>query len=362
MDDLRKGFTTYFKVIAILAIVGFVFDTEMLKFLQLIYVHFFVVMNLPPEITKLFIELRYSTVDYIPSIYPIEEAVLKTAVTGKVYDLLGDYSFLRTAASSMTVIIVMVLVFLILKALSLPEINRSKTARLWVKNFIDEKWTFGIWIEMLLIMYVNTVFMAILQMRDYNMYDNFATASIAMAHIFMFACLLVIGFIVFKVAKFFSDYPKLSENLKKASDIIMQDEEFKLLNSANIFLFEKKKIDLRNLMYPKVNNENILPFKCVYRFNFFALFAPAVTMLRLVLLSFIISFGPNTVVQMALAIPLNVLALMYFAKARPYSFKERKYKIKNYIAIYNEACLVIFEGLMLGLGLLQKNAATPTEK
>ena len=176
----------------------------------MIYIHYFVVINLPPQITKLLMELKYSPVDYIPSIYPIQASVLKTAVSGKVYDLLGDYSFLRTAASSITVIVVMILVFFILKALSLPEINKFKTSRLWVKNFIDEKWTFGVWIEMLLIMYVNTVFMAILQMRDYNMYDTFATASIVMAHIILFVCLIVVGFMIFKVAKFFNDYPKLS--------------------------------------------------------------------------------------------------------------------------------------------------------
>ena len=66
--------------------------------------------------------------------------------------------------------------------------------------------------------------------------------------------------------------------------------------------------------------------------------------------------------QMAVAIPLNVLALLYFSKARPYSFKERKYRIKNYIAIYNEICLIIFESLMLGLGIMQKNLAASTAK
>ncbi len=198
-DNVRKEFATYFKALAILAIIGFIFDTEMLKFLQLVYVHYFVTMTLPPELTKLFTELSYSTVDYVPSLYPIQDAVLKTTVTGKVYDLIGDYAFLRTAASSITVLVVMILVFLILKALSLPEINKSKAARLWVKNFIDEKWTFGIWIEMLLIMSVNLVFMAVLQMRDYNMYDDFTAASITFAHIILFFCLLVIGFIVFKV-------------------------------------------------------------------------------------------------------------------------------------------------------------------
>lgn len=118
----------------------------MLKFLQLIFIHYFVVMNLPPQLTKVLMELRYSTLDYIPSVYPIPEAVLKFGVVGKVYDLLGDYAFLRNAASSVTVIVLLVLVFLVLKTLSLPEVNRSKAVRLWVKAVIDEKWTFGVWV------------------------------------------------------------------------------------------------------------------------------------------------------------------------------------------------------------------------
>jgi hypothetical protein len=174
---------------------------------------------------------------------------------------------------------------------------------------------------MLLIMYVNTFFMVTLQMRDYTLYDDFSTASIVVAHILGAFCIIAIGLLIYKVIKFFNEYPNLSENLKKATDIIMQDEDFKLLNSSNIFMFEKKKIDLRNLMYPKVNNENILPFRCTYRFNFFALFSPIVTLLRLTLLSFIIALAPNTILQMSLAIPLNILALFYFSKARPYSFK-----------------------------------------
>jgi Mn2+/Fe2+ NRAMP family transporter len=127
------------------------------------------------------------------------------------------------------------------------------------------------------------------------------------------------------------------------------------MNSSNIFLFEKKKIDLRNLMYPKVNNENILPFRCSYRFNLLALFTPVVTLLRLTFISAILIFCADTVLQMSLCLPVNVITLLYFIKAKPYSFKQKNYRIKNYIAIYHEACLIIFELLMLGLGLLQKN-------
>ena len=107
------------------------------------------------------------------------------------------------------------------------------------------------------------------------------------------------------------------------------------MNSSNIFLFEKKKIDLRNLMYPKVNNENILPFRCSYRFNLISLMTPVVTLVRLTILSIILVFVKEPVLQLALAISLNLLSLLYFCRARPYSFKLRGYRIKNYLAIYH---------------------------
>jgi hypothetical protein len=101
---------------------------------------------------------------------------------------------------------------------------------------------------------MNTIFMAILQLNDYTFYDSFSSASIIMAHIFIVLAIAIIAYLSYKVINFFIQYPKLSENLKKASEIILKDEEIKLLNSTNIFLFEMKKIDLRNLLYPKVNN------------------------------------------------------------------------------------------------------------
>jgi len=80
----------------------------------------------------------------------------------------------------------------------------------------------------------------------------------------------------------------------------------------------------------------------MYRFNFLALFCPVVTMVRLIGISVVMVFGTSTIMQMALAIPINFLALLYFSRAKPYSFKEKKYRIKNYIAIYHEACILIF--------------------
>lgn len=68
---------------------------------------------------------------------------------------------------------------------------------------------------------------------------------------------------------------------------------------------------------------------------------PLVTFLRAFILSIILVFAPDTITQMVLALALNFLALLYFIRARPYSFKYHKYRIKNYLAIFHEASLMI---------------------
>jgi hypothetical protein len=94
-----------------------------------------------------------------------------------------------------------------------------------------------------------------------------------------------------------------------------------------------------------------------------ALFCPNVLYLRVILLSMFIALAKTKVqVQMGLAIPLNVLTLLYFSRARPYSFKFQRYRIKNYVVIYHEVCLIIFEFLMLTLGIKASAGATAADK
>lgn len=123
-----------------------------------------------------------------------------------------------------------------------------------------------------------------------------------------------------------------------------------------------KKIDLRNLYYPKVNNENILPFRNIYKFSFLPLCCILVTYLRATILSLIIVFGNSTLLQLSLCIALNVACLLYFSRARPFSFKYRKRRIRNYIAIFHEVALIGFELLMLALAILDRDLKTSFEK
>jgi hypothetical protein len=58
-------------------------------------------------------------------------------VPGKIYDLIGDFSFLRNAASTITLVVIIVGSFLVLKLLSLPEINKFKKSRVWIRELID---------------------------------------------------------------------------------------------------------------------------------------------------------------------------------------------------------------------------------
>ena len=76
----------------------------------------------------------------------------------------------------------------------------------------------------MLIIYANTITSVFLQMKDYNNYDNFAFASVIIAHVILAMCLAIIGLLIYRIISFFNNYPKLSENLKKATEIILKDE------------------------------------------------------------------------------------------------------------------------------------------
>lgn len=201
---------------------------------------------------------------------------------------------------------------------------------------MNEKFKNAVLLEWVNLFLLNILLFAFLQLRDYKIYDSFTQVSLILAHVSIFFFALVIIFVTYRVVAFYRQYPSLSENIKKAADIILQDDEAEHQVSTNVYLTEKKKIDLRNLFYPKINNHNIFPFKCIYRYNILSLFCPSVFYLRgFLLASFIALANKNTMLQMGLCIPLNVLVLLYFCKARPYSFKFKRFRVKNYFAIYH---------------------------
>lgn len=86
-------------------------------------------------------------------------------------------------------------------------------------------------------MYLNTIFFIFMQMKDYNQYDTYTLASIVIAHIILVLIAIFFVFLVYRVISLFRENPKLSENLKKATELILQENEYHKLNSSNIFLF-----------------------------------------------------------------------------------------------------------------------------
>jgi len=86
-------------------------------------------------------------------------------------------------------------------------------------------------------MFVNTIFFALLQFKDYKVYDAFALASIISADTMIAIFILSLFYLAYRVISFFKDYPKLSENLKTATDILLQEDEYNKLVSSNVFLF-----------------------------------------------------------------------------------------------------------------------------
>lgn len=207
-----------------------------MRFLQLVYIHYFVAMSLPPVFVKVFSGMRFSTLHYLPRIFSVPDAVLRPTVPDTIYNSIGDYSFLRNAGFALTPLVAILIVWAILKLLSVPEINRFKKARIWCHNLLEDKFKYAVILEWVAIFMVNTMFFACLQLRDYNMYDTFHQVSLILAHVFIAFFVVISILVAYKVLIFYKNHPILSENLKKASELILRDEEADQLISTNIFL------------------------------------------------------------------------------------------------------------------------------
>lgn len=137
------SFPLFFTFLGVICVITFIFDIELMKFLQLIYIHYFVMMNLPPVLMKVFSGLRYSTLYYLPMFYSVPTAVLKPTVPSSIYNQVGDYNFLRNAGFAFTPLAVILFVMAILKLLSVPEINKYKDARVWCSRLLEEKFKYA---------------------------------------------------------------------------------------------------------------------------------------------------------------------------------------------------------------------------
>ena len=118
ISDSPNDFPLYFTFLGIICVISLIFDIELMKFLQLLYIHYFVTFNLPPIFLKVFNGLRYSTLFYLPNLYSVTDAVIRPAVPSSVYNTIGDYNFLRNAGFSFTPLVVLLVIMGILKLLS----------------------------------------------------------------------------------------------------------------------------------------------------------------------------------------------------------------------------------------------------
>lgn len=113
-----NDFPLYFTFLGIICVISLIFDIELMKFLQLLFIHYFVTFSLPPVFLKVFIGLRYSTLFYLPTFYFVDAPVIRPAVPSSVYNTVGDYNFLRNAGFSFTPLAVLLAIMAILKLLS----------------------------------------------------------------------------------------------------------------------------------------------------------------------------------------------------------------------------------------------------
>lgn len=361
-----QGIINFALFISAVCWLTFLFDTEMMSIIQLLYLHYFIASTFPLTFSSILSAMKLSTLGWLPNILgpAVPEFVRYDYIPSKIIDLLSDYLFIRNGGYFFTVLAVLLLVVAIIKIMSVPEINRFKAVRMWCQQAIEDRWKFSLPIQVFNVVYLPVVFYFILNFKEYAYISN--GIGIASAVVSWLSFVVFVGVTVLctmRVVNFFKQYPKLSVNISKAADMILQENEYHLLHSQNMFLFDMKKIDLRNLLYPKINNVNILPFKCVYAFNLLSLLCPSVFYLRGLFIAIVlVAAQDSAILQLSLMIVVNLPVTLYLIKARPYRFKYRRLRIRNYIAIFNEVVLIGFEIGLLVFALMDRDGASSTIK
>jgi hypothetical protein len=203
LSQAPNEFPLYFTFLGIICLFSFIFDIELMKFLQIVYVHYFIAINLPPEFTKVFMGIKYSTLSYLPRLFSVEDVVLRPAVPSSIYNSVGDYNFLRNAGFAFTPLLVILVIWGLLKLLSVPEINHFKNVRVYCQHLFEEKFKYAVLLEWVGMFMLNTVFFAFLQLRDYNIYNDFTQASLILAHVFIVFFIIICILVAYRVLSFY---------------------------------------------------------------------------------------------------------------------------------------------------------------
>lgn len=164
-----QGVINFALVLSAICWLTFMFDTELMNILQLLYLHYFVSTIFPTFFSSILSAMRLSTVSWIPNIFSavVPDFVRHDYVPSKIIDLISDYLFIRNGGYFFTILVIMLLVLAIVKILSVPEINRFKNVRMWCQQAIEERWKFSLPIQVFNVLYLPTVFYFLMNFREY---------------------------------------------------------------------------------------------------------------------------------------------------------------------------------------------------
>ena len=93
-------------------------------------------MNMSPLLTKSFMGLRYSTLNYLPQFFNPSNPVLRSTIPSAIFNSIGDYNFLRNAGFCFPPLVAILIIWGIVKLLTIEELNRWKNIRLWFRSLL----------------------------------------------------------------------------------------------------------------------------------------------------------------------------------------------------------------------------------
>lgn len=227
-NDSFRGYAAFVSWVSLLMMVGLVWTKAevwmpMLDVLQVLFVLYFINVVMPPNLAFMLAAFRVSFLSFLPNMFAavLPKPVMTARSTGPVYSLIGDFLFLRNEGYLLTVTLVLVLaIAIVLLLIRNKKIIKDNNRRLLLKK---------VWKEVVLgrclhglayLLFLPTIFFAMLQMRDYTLTYPVVGFSIFISLVYMLLMLAVLAWLLYKVISFVKKYPVTMEALARAYNLI----------------------------------------------------------------------------------------------------------------------------------------------
>jgi hypothetical protein len=191
--------------------------------LQLLFMTYYTNLVFPPTLGNVLQKLQPVTLGFLPNPFSrvIPEAVARENIPANIKVANEDFLFLRVCGYVYFCALFIGLSMVLVKMLTLPEINRLKPLRNWLRKFLSRKFKTAYQVEAAALIIANVTFFALFQLRDLTVYQPIVGFSIFSAVVFGAFFLILPPLLLGLTFRTVEEYPKLFASLRQSKEYFL---------------------------------------------------------------------------------------------------------------------------------------------